>query len=36
MRTMADRYGVAWEFCDKRQTGRRILEILQEGINGEK
>ena len=21
-------YGVAWEFCDKKDTGRRILEIL--------
>lgn len=28
MRTVADRYGVEWEFCDKRQTGRRIIEIL--------
>ena len=29
MRTMSDRYGVEWAFCDKRQTGRRILEILE-------
>lgn len=36
MRTMAKRYNVRWEFCDKRQTGRRILEILQEDTNGEK
>lgn len=28
MRTVADRYGVEWEFCDKRQTGKRIIEIL--------
>ena len=31
MRTVADRYGVAWEFCDKRQTGRRIIELLKGG-----
>lgn len=23
-------YGVRWEFCDKRSTGKRIIEILQE------
>lgn len=34
MRTMTERYNVAWVFCDKRQTGRKILEILQEGANG--
>lgn len=34
MRTMAERYGITWEFCDKRQTGRKILEILQEGTHG--
>ena len=34
MRTMADRYGIRWEFCDKRQTGKKILDILQEGQNG--
>lgn len=34
MRTMSDRYGVEWRFCDKRQTGKRILEILQEADNG--
>lgn len=28
MRTMADEYGIMWEFCDKRETGRRIVEIL--------
>lgn len=28
MKTMSARYGVTWEFCDKRQTGRRILELL--------
>lgn len=34
MRTMSERYGVEWRFCDKRQTGRKILEILQEGADG--
>lgn len=24
-------YGVRWEFCDKRQTGHRIVEILRRG-----
>lgn len=28
MRTMADKYGVEWRFCDKRNTGKVILEIL--------
>jgi len=26
--TMKDKYGVRFEFCDKRSTGRRIVEIL--------
>lgn len=26
-------YGVDFLFCDKRATGRRIVEILSEGIN---
>ena len=34
MRTMSERYGVEWRFCDKRQTGNKILEILQEGVDG--
>ena len=34
MRTMSERYGVEWRFCDKRQTGKKILEILQEGTDG--
>lgn len=34
MQTMAERYGITWQFCDKRQTGKKILEILQEGSNG--
>ena len=24
-------YGVVWQFCDMRSTGRRIVEILSEG-----
>ena len=28
MRTMAEKYGVRWEFCDKRSTGKRIIELL--------
>lgn len=28
MLTIADRYGVRWEFCDKRHTGKKIIELL--------
>lgn len=28
MRVMAENYGVRWEFCEKAQTGERILELL--------
>jgi len=28
MQTMTDKYGVSWQFCDKSQTGKRIVEIL--------
>lgn len=28
-------YGVRWEFCDKRHTGARILEILEAGYGDE-
>lgn len=28
MKTMSERYGVQWRFCDKRQTGKVIMEIL--------
>jgi len=31
MRTMYLNYGVEWQFCEKKDTGRRILEILKEG-----
>lgn len=26
--TMQNKYGIDWQFCDKRCTGKRILEIL--------
>ena len=28
MQTMERKYGVTWDFCEKRETGRRILEWL--------
>lgn len=28
--TIRDRYGVRFEFCEKRDTGKRITEILKE------
>ena len=31
MQTMTDKYGVEWQFCDKTQTGKRIVEILGGG-----
>lgn len=30
LNTMQKKYGVQFEFCDKRQTGRRIVEILTD------
>ena len=30
LNTMKDKYGVRFEFCDKRSTGRRIVEILND------
>lgn len=32
--TMKEKYGVQFEFCDKRQTGRRIVEILTDDQRG--
>ena len=29
--TIRDRYGVRFEFCDKRHTGRKIVELLSNG-----
>lgn len=34
LNTMREKYGVRFEFCDKRQTGRRIVEILTNGNDG--
>jgi len=31
MMTMAEKYGVQWEFCDRLHTGRRIVELLTGG-----
>ena len=31
MTSMANRYGVEWQFCDKSETGKRIVEILGGG-----
>lgn len=31
--TMREKYGVRFEFCDKRQTGKRIVEILSNGYD---
>lgn len=31
MNRMAERYGVEWQFCDKADTGKRIIEILEGG-----
>ena len=34
LKAMEYTYNVRFEFCDKRQTGKRILEILMEGKDG--
>lgn len=31
MLTMQKKYGIEWEFCDKRSTGKRIVAILTGG-----
>lgn len=33
--TIRDRYGVQFEFCTKRQTGKRIIDLLGGGEDGE-
>ena len=33
--TIRDRYGVQFEFCAKRQTGKRIIDLLGGGMDGE-
>ena len=30
MLTLSERYGVEWQFCQKKDTGKRIIEILGE------
>ena len=35
LKAMEYTYGVRFEFCDKRHTGQRIMEILTEGRNGQ-
>ena len=30
MNTLSERYGVEWQFCTKRETGKRIIEILEK------
>lgn len=29
MLTLSERYGVEWQFCQKKDTGRRIIDILR-------
>lgn len=29
MRTLGEKYGVEWQFCEKRYTARRIVQILE-------
>jgi hypothetical protein len=33
--TIRDRYGVQFEFCTKRETGRRIIELLGGGADAQ-
>ena len=30
MKTISERYGIEWRFCEKGQTGKEILRILDE------
>ena len=34
--TIQDRYNVRFEFCNKEETGKRIIEILKAGENDDK
>ena len=34
LNTIKDRYGVRFEFCEKEDTGRRIIELLGGGADG--
>lgn len=31
MRTMAERYGFEWRFCDPSETGKVVMEVLTNG-----
>ena len=31
MMRVAMEYGIEWQFCEKRQTGKRIIDILSRG-----
>ena len=31
MHAMANTYGFRWEFCDKVHTGKKIIELLEDG-----
>ena len=31
MKTQERKYGIRYAFCDKKQTGKRIIEILSGG-----
>lgn len=33
MVTMSEKYGVEWVFCDKKDTGKRIIELLGGALN---
>ena len=35
MKAMEYSYGVEFQFCKKKDTGKRILQILTEGTNGD-
>ena len=32
MKSISEKYGAEWEFCDKTQTARRIVEVLTNGF----
>ena len=34
MVTMQEKYGVEWVFCEKKETGAKIVELLRNGLNG--
>lgn len=34
MRSMSEKYGIVWEFCDKNHTGEKIVELLFGDMGG--